>query len=371
MLCERRASRALQTLGAAVAALAISGLATTQAEARRWVGDLVYCDANANGTFDPGEAPLDGVGVDVVCTDDLGVVCADYRTETGTLHESTDGSLFAFEAACGAEAGWDPMDPTTHHGRYLIEVLAGCIAHQRPFACEVSVDPATLPADCNRPVTPLVEGFPFDDNGDGDACDAEDGPFPEGQPLGNIPSQGGCEAYPDPLPGDGVYHVVVGELDVSDRCSLYNDFGYTGERATCPGTRTPGFYKVHPDVLAALLPISYCGRTVDDVCEAVRLMRSKGPGSDFARHMVAASLNCKAFGCSDEITAKIAEANAACARRSWRFDYQGTADMLATYNESCHEVPFPFEHEAADPKFCRDRKPWDHKRHEHHRFCRD
>ena len=371
MLSDRRASRGLRTIGVALATLAISGLATTQAEARRWVGDLVYCDQNANGSFDPGETPLDGVAVDVVCTDDLGFVCADYRTETGTLHESTDGSLAAFNTVCGAEAGWDPTDAATMNGRYLIEVLAGCVAHQRPFACEVAVDPTTLPADCNTPVTPLAAGFPVDDNGDGDACDAEDGPFPEGQPLGNIPSQGGCEAYPDPLPDDGAYHVVVGEFDVADRCSLYNDFGYTGEKQGCPGTRTPGFYKTHPDVLDALLPIEFCGRTIDDVCEAVKLLGSKGPGSDFTRHMVAGILNCAAFGCSEEIAAKIEGANAACADRVWRYDYKGVADMLGEYNESCHEVEFPFDHEAADPKFCKTAKPSYHKRHKHHRFCKD
>ena len=49
------------------------------------------------------------------------------------------------------------------------------------------MDQSTAPAGCLSLITPLAVGPPTNANGDGDFCDAGDGPFPEGQPLGNLP----------------------------------------------------------------------------------------------------------------------------------------------------------------------------------------
>ena len=82
------------------------------------IGDTVYCDANANGTQDAGEAGISGVTVTLVCRDSSGATIASATTTTDV------------------------------NGKYLfINVPAG--------PCEVSVNPATVRAPCNVPVCAL------------------------------------------------------------------------------------------------------------------------------------------------------------------------------------------------------------------------
>jgi hypothetical protein len=54
------------------------------------------------------------------------------------------------------------------------------------------------------------------------------------------------------------------KLGPNSSCSLYADFGYTPRVVVGP-TRTPGFWKNHPDAIAKFLPVEYCGREVTTV----------------------------------------------------------------------------------------------------------
>jgi len=318
-----------------------------------FVGDLVYCDENANGTWDAGETGIDGVEVDVVCTADDGTVCADYRAVTGTIHPSAEVNLPLWKGICGSVETWDPTDPEADlTGRYLVEVFDVCNGLPRPWNCTVTVDPSTVPASCNDPVTPVAGGLPVDGNADGDLCDAVDGPFPEGQVLGNQSFEGGCNAYPDSPPSTGVYHAVI--APERDGCSLHNDFGFTpGEDEEPPtATRTPGGWKNRPPAVEQFLPVEFCGRTVTEVCDAIELLGEGGGGlSKWARHATAAQLNCNAFGCPDGIASLIADGNAACAA-SQSFDFDTAGTILDEFNNSGEDVPVDFWQGAADPFFC-------------------
>lgn len=221
-----------------LAALMLAG----NAQANEFIGDLVFCDDNANGTFDEGETALNGVRLDLVCErenpDGKLVPCAAGKVPgwngnrttvtTGQPHPSIEDNYDAFMYSCGVEAGYDPSDPEDLFGRYIVRVQT-CTEPgvTDTIRCSVEVDESTLPDSCNVLVTPRVDGFPVDGNHDGDWCDPEDGPFPEDQVLGNLPEALGCEDHPDDPPGDGVYYPVV-RYAGGDRCSLNNDFGYTG-----------------------------------------------------------------------------------------------------------------------------------------------
>lgn len=333
-------------------------LAAMPAAANQFVGDLVYCDADANGRYDGTDTPLDGVQVRVRCTDSTRTVCFDSVATTGALHPSVTPS--AFDATCGSAAGYSAAGDLS--GRYLVEVLGangalpGCRppSASRPYACVVSVIETTLPASCNALVTP-VAGLPADGNADGDWCDPEDGPFPEDQILGdNSVSQATCEASPSPGPADGV-HVTVsypapGQVT---SCALYADFGYTARGGEQLPTRTPGFWKNHPEAVADTLPVSYCGESVTEVCDAVERLRTRG--GDFnawTRHVVAASLNCAAFDCPDGVADLIAESNAACAAQSRTYDFAAAATLLDEYNNSGDALPSGLDATPADPHFC-------------------
>ena len=80
-------------------AMALSLVMAGPASANVFVGDLVYCDHNANGVFDGGDEPLDGVEIGVVCTGSDGEVCAERFTQTGEIHDSVN--VFAFQDTCG------------------------------------------------------------------------------------------------------------------------------------------------------------------------------------------------------------------------------------------------------------------------------
>jgi hypothetical protein len=150
------------------------------------------------------------------------------------------GSTIDFFYNVGSPAGcrdlrtFGPGDVT---GRYLVNVLiqqdgspSVCIGAPQ---CTVTVNPATLPASCSTPVTPIVDpvtptgDVPVDGNTDGDYCDPEDGPFAEGQILGNqSTSQASCEAYASPGPPATGSHISLVRGSATT-CSLFSDFGYT------------------------------------------------------------------------------------------------------------------------------------------------
>jgi hypothetical protein len=201
-------------------------------------------------------------------------------------------------------------------------------------------------------------GSPADGNGDGDWCDPEDGPFPEGQILGDSSaSQAACEAAPSPGPSDGVHTTFsIPAPGQNTVCSLYADFGYTPTPVS-GATRTPGLWKTHPNAVAANLPISFCGRTVTQVCDAIGLAGQQGGGLNaFTRHAVSAALNCSAFGCSAEIQALLAEGNAACAANDASYDFGSAASVLDEFNNSGDAIPSGLEQEAANPKYCQAAK---------------
>jgi len=338
------------------AALGLAALlASSPAFANQFVGDLVYCDKDANGIFDGADTKLDGVEVHVTCRDNTGATCFDSTATTGALHASVTPSQF--DATCSSVAGYSAVAGDLS-GRYLVEILGvngavpGCKSNlsANPFQCTVTVNEATLPSTCDGLVTPVV-GLPADGNQDGDWCDPEDGPFPEGQILGdNSSSQAACEAAPSAGPSDGVHRTFHSPLQTS--CALYADFGYTPREEAGP-TRTPGFWKTHPTATAQFLPVAFCGRTVTATCDAIGLMGQQGGGLNaFTRHAVTAALNCKAFGCSSDIENLLAQGNAACAAGDTDYDYSGAASVLDEFNNSGDAIPTGLDQSAADPKFC-------------------
>lgn len=316
-----------------------------------FVGDLVFCDVNRNGVFDFGDFGLNGIVVRLQCVNPANqTTCFDDTTTTGTLYPTAVENLEYFAPFCGGSATVDFSLPGADlNGRYLFEISGPC--YGQSLECSVTVDTSTLPAMCNGLVTPQVGGFPADGNGDGDLCDPEDGPFPEGQPLGNSPAYGGCDANPDPFPADNSFGAFIDSGD--DECNVQYDFGYT--RETNEATRTPGFWKNHPDATSSLLPIEFCGETIEDFCQAYSLLDLGGGGlNKFSRHAVAGLLNCAAFGCPDSISALIAAGSAACAAGE-TFDWETAGTTLDLYNNSGEEVePADFEPGAADPKFCNE-----------------
>jgi hypothetical protein len=229
--------------GVIVSIGAAFGLAAQPANAT-FIGDLVYCDLNRNGVYEPGvgEPALNGVGVSVVCRLPDQTTCFSGTTTTGTIHASAAGMTDFFQQICAPSTTWDPDNDIT--GRYLFEVFNDCYpAGPGPWTCTVTVNQATAPAGCLSLVTPLAVGPPTNANGDGDFCDSGDGPFPEGQPLGNMAQTFGqnvqtCEQQPDPAPGNGVFTVVVNPVG-GDDCALYNDFGFAPRLEGC----TPGYWK--------------------------------------------------------------------------------------------------------------------------------
>lgn len=325
------------------------------ASAYQFVGDLVYCDADANGVYDGADTRLDGVEVRVTCRDNAGTVCFDAAATTGALHPSVPAG--AFDATCGATAGYSAVAGDLS-GRYVVEILGangavpGCAPYlsTNPFECTVTVNEATLPESCNGLVTPIV-GLPSDGNADGDWCDPEDGPFPEGQILGDSSaSQAACHAAPSAGPSDGVHRTIQSPNRTS--CSLYADFGYTPKAVAGP-TRTPGFWKTHPNATAQQLPIAFCGRTVTQTCDAIGLAGQQGGGLNaFTRHAVSAALNCAAFGCPADVQAALAAGNAACAVGDAGYDYGGAASFLDEFNNSGDAFPSGLDQESANPKFC-------------------
>lgn len=208
-----------------------------------FVGDLVYCDLDRDGRYEPaqGDFGLNGVGVTLECRSAASDVCAAFSTTTGTIHSSAASQLAFFQQLCAPPTlTWDPDVDLT--GRYLFEVFDFCGTRPGPWTCTVTVDQSTAPATCPALVTPLVPTPPADGNNDGDRCDAQDGPFPENQPLGNLPQTIGqgqltCGQAPDPAPGNGTFTVTVFPITADD-CALYNDFGFAPTSTTTSTSST-------------------------------------------------------------------------------------------------------------------------------------
>ena len=185
-----------------------------------FVGDLVFCDANDNGVYDPGEVGLDDVRIDVECSAANGQTCFDVSTVTGTIHPTAQTEIGLFDFLCAPVTTWDPADTSAQNlqGRYLVEVFNDCFAFPFPWTCTVTIDEndPDIPADCNVLATPIEGVRPMDGNGDGDLCDAADGPFPEGQTLGNNGQGTTCEAFPDPPPASGQYTAILSPMSRDD-----------------------------------------------------------------------------------------------------------------------------------------------------------
>lgn len=209
------------------------------ASANQFVGDLVYCEVGGTkGVYEPdlGDYGIDGVEVQVHCTNPAGGTC-DVTTTTGAYHASVDPATF--NSVCSGLSTFDILDPAARNGRYAVNITRpeACPASvlALPLTCVARVNPATLPADCNGLVTPIVTPeLPADGNADGDYCDAEDGPFVEGQILGdNGVDPVSCEATASGPPGDGAHEVTITQPISNTRCALFNDFGYEGAEEPC------------------------------------------------------------------------------------------------------------------------------------------
>jgi hypothetical protein len=207
------------------------------ASANQFVGDLVYCDVGGTrGVYDPdaGDYGIDGVEIAIHCVGTQNT--CDVTTTTGAFHASVD--LGNFAANCAEHATFDILDPAARNGRYAVNLTRPEACPNPlgvPVSCTVTVNPATLPADCDALVTPTLDPeLPVDGNGDGDYCDAEDGPFVEDQILGdngNDPVV--CEAVPSAVLGDAIHEYNSNNPPITTRCSLYADFGYESGEEEC------------------------------------------------------------------------------------------------------------------------------------------
>ena len=223
-----------------VVATAFATLVGGASSANVFIGDLVYCDVGGTrGAYDPdqGDYGINGVEVDIHCTNTAGATC-DVTTTTGAYHASVDPATF--NSTCSAFSTFDVQDPAALTGRYAVNITRpeACPASvlTLPLTCTATVNPATLPTTCNALVTPSVSTpvLPADGNGDGDFCDAEDGPFVEGQILGdNGVDQATCEANGAAPPANGSHETIIEQPLAQNHCALYDDFGYEKNQPTC------------------------------------------------------------------------------------------------------------------------------------------
>lgn len=226
--------------GIAAAATSFALVVASAASANQFIGDLVYCDVGGQrGAYEPeaGDYGIDGVEVQIECEDTAGHVC-DVTTTTGAFHASVVQNTFA--SVCGAHADYDLTDAGARTGRYAVNLLRPetCLASgfTIPVSCTVTINPDTLPANCDALVTPSVAApiVPADGNADGDFCDPEDGPFAEGQILGdNGADQAICQMAASGPADDGVHTTHVTQPPSGTSCSLYADFGYEAQEQEC------------------------------------------------------------------------------------------------------------------------------------------
>ncbi len=94
------------------------------AQASIIIGDLVYCDMDSDGIYGPGDLPLDGVDVRVVCSNIDNETCFDDVVTTGDV-SNVHPSVFQLDSVCAEEATWDITNADEHHGRYIVDVFTG------------------------------------------------------------------------------------------------------------------------------------------------------------------------------------------------------------------------------------------------------
>ncbi|RMD83363.1 MAG: hypothetical protein D6815_06795, partial [Candidatus Dadabacteria bacterium] len=264
-----------RTFLAFLVAFILGTLASGPAAHATFVGDFVFCDVNADGIYDQaaGDYGLNDVAVHIVCKTADDSTCVDMVTLTGGLDPSAAGALLYLDLFCGPILTWHPNGDLS--GRYLIDISGACFnVGLHPWTCTVSLDPSTLPPECAAPVVPVAGGLPVDGNQDGDWCDAEDGPFPEGQGLGNLGPNSVCQDYPDGPPGTLSYTVTLHPPYV-DECALYADFGVSPE--LCGNGRIdageecddgPANSDTTPDACRTDCTLASCGDGVVDTGEA-------------------------------------------------------------------------------------------------------
>jgi hypothetical protein len=127
-------------------------------------------------------------------------------------------------------------------------------------------------------------------------------------------------------------------------------------------SRTLGYWKNHPTVIngdfggaPSLLPLEFCGETIDDACDAVYFLSQGGGGiKKFKRQGMAALLNCTAFGCPTKISDLIAEASEACGNGDDDYKYGKAGRKLGKFNEANDDLPLPFQSPSALPNYCND-----------------
>ncbi len=340
--------RFLHGMTGAIGTVAVVAMLCVSAPAgASFIGDLVYCDVDANGVYDEYDWPLSDVAVHVTCTANDATsegevivandatVCYDAAFMTGA-DPSAVPNLGLFPEICGdpanppSHATWNPSTEGAQPGRYLHEVWTACDGYPGPWTCSVSVDFETLPLDCDEVVTPMLDGPPYPDLATGNFC--EDGPFPEGQPLGNKED---CLNYPDLAPANELFTVIVDPID-TDECNIHNDFGYTSA-AGFDGC-TPGFWKQRHhfeywpiDPETSFNAIFQCDPALFDpeitLGEALRL--KGGRLNKVGRHGTAAYLNWLTSGVDFPLSFEEIQL-AVCA---------GDVDFLVPYNELSDECP--------------------------------
>ena len=173
------------------------------------------------------------------------------------------------------------------------------------------------------------------------------------------------------IPDDSLVRLNTEKIDTDPTCAAAQDLAFNshlsgifvdGTQACAPKvpSRTLGYWKNHPTVInnesgvltSSLLPLNFCGDTINEACDAVAYLRSKGGGiGNFKRQGMAALLNCEAFGCPQDIRDLISDGSAACASSS-SFDFGAAGTTLDEFNNANDNVELPFQSPSAQPKYC-------------------
>jgi hypothetical protein len=173
------------------------------------------------------------------------------------------------------------------------------------------------------------------------------------------------------IPDGALVRLDTEKIDTDPTCAAAQDEAFNshlsgifvdGTQACAPKapSRTLGYWKNHPTVInneagvlsGSLLPLNFCGDNIDEACDAVDYLRSKGGGiGNFKRQGMAALLNCEAFGCPQDIRNLISEGSAAC-DGGGSFDFGAAGTTLDKFNNANDNVELPFQSPSAQPKYC-------------------